>query len=86
MQELEEDLGIPQTIVSEILTEDLGKKCLAAKFVPWLLSQEQKEFRAEGAEDLLETTNNYRDFLKKVITGDESWVYGYDPETKAKSS
>ena len=23
---------------------------------------------------------------KKVITGDESWVYGYDPETKAQSS
>ena len=53
---------------------------------PWLLSQEQKEFRAEVAEDMLETTNNDLDFLKKVITRDESWVYGYDPETKAQSS
>ena len=26
------------------------------------------------------------DFLKRVITGDESWVYGYDPETKQMSS
>ena len=25
-------------------------------------------------------------FAKKVITGDESWVYGYDIETKAQSS
>ena len=24
--------------------------------------------------------------LKKVITDDESWVYGYDPETKQQSS
>ena len=24
--------------------------------------------------------------LKKVITGDESWVYGYDPEAKQQSS
>ena len=24
--------------------------------------------------------------LKKVITGDESWVYGYDTETKQQSS
>ena len=24
--------------------------------------------------------------LKKVITGDESWVYGHDPETKQQSS
>jgi len=24
--------------------------------------------------------------LFRVITGDESWVYGYDPETKQQSS
>jgi hypothetical protein len=35
---------------------------------------------------LLETCNNDPDFLKQVITSDESWVYGYDPETKAQSS
>jgi hypothetical protein len=49
VRELEDDLGIPQTIASEILTEDLGMKHMAAKFVPRLLSQEQKEFRAEVA-------------------------------------
>ena len=38
--ELEEALGIPWTIVSEILTEDLGKKRVGAKSVPRLLSQE----------------------------------------------
>ena len=26
------------------------------------------------------------DLLKKVITGDESWMYGYGIETKAQSS
>ena len=59
---------------------------MAAKFVPRLLSREQKEFCPAVAQDLLETANNDPDFLKKVITGDESWVYGYDPETKAQSS
>jgi hypothetical protein len=24
--------------------------------------------------------------LSRVITGDESWIYGYDPETKQQSS
>ena len=65
VRELEEDLGIPRTIVSRILTEDLGKKRVAAKFVPRLLSREQKEFRAAVAQDLLETANNDPDFLKK---------------------
>ena len=32
VRELEEDLGIPRTTVSQILTEDLGKKRVAAKF------------------------------------------------------
>ena len=27
--------------------------------------------------------NDDPDLLKKVITGDEAWVYGYDIETKA---
>jgi len=31
VRELKEDLGIPRTIVSQILTEDRGKKCVAAK-------------------------------------------------------
>jgi plasmid maintenance system antidote protein VapI len=57
VRELEEALGIPRTIVSEILTEDLSKKRVAAKFVPRFLSQEQKEFRVEVAQDLLETAN-----------------------------
>ena len=26
------------------------------------------------------------DLLKRVIIGDETWVYGYDVETKAQSS
>ena len=59
---------------------------VAAKFVLQLLSQEQKEFHAEVTQDLLETASSDPDFLKKVITRDESWVYGYDPETKAQSS
>jgi len=38
VRELEEDLGIARTIVSQILTEDLGKKRVVAKSVPQLLS------------------------------------------------
>ena len=45
VQELEADLGIPKTIMSKILMQDLGMKCVMAKFVPWLLLPEQKEHR-----------------------------------------
>ena len=65
-------MGIRWTIVSEILMEDLGKKCVAAKFVLCLVSKEQKEFSAAVAQDMLETANKDPHFPKKFITGDES--------------
>ena len=42
-QELEGDPGIPGTTVSEILTQNLGMKCVVAKFILQLLLPEQKE-------------------------------------------
>ena len=70
VQELEADLGIPKTTVSEISVQDLGIKCVVAKFIPWLLLTEQKEHHAAFANDLIQTTTNEPDFLKRVITGD----------------
>jgi hypothetical protein len=29
---------------------------------------------------MLDSTKNDPDFMNTLITGDESWVYGYDPE------
>ena len=37
------------------------------------------------AQEMLTMFNDDPDLLKKVITGDESWVYGYDIETKVQS-
>ena len=34
----------------------------------------------------LEMVSDDENVLKKFITGDESWVYGYDPETLQQSS
>ena len=48
-----------------------------------LLNIEQKQIRMDIAQEMFTTLNDYADLLKKVITGDESWVYGYDIETKA---
>ena len=61
-------------------------ECVVAKFIPWLLLPEQKEHRATVANDLIQTAINEPDFLKKVITRDELWVYSYEPEMKAQSS
>ena len=36
-------------------------------------------------QEILKTFNDDPDLLKKVRTGDKSWVYDYDIETKAPS-
>ena len=35
---------------------------------------------------LIQTTTNEPDFLENVVTRDEWWVYGYDPEMEAQLS
>ena len=38
------------------------------------------------AQEMLNDVNGDPNLFKRVITGDESWVYGYDFETKVHSS
>ena len=86
MRELEADLGIPKTTVSEVSMQDLGMKSVMEKFIPWLLLPEEKEHHATVANDSIQTATSEPDTLQKVITRDESWVHGYDLERKAQSS
>ena len=76
VRELENDLGIPKTTVWEILNKILGMTRVCAKFIPKLLTTEQKDLRSEIAQDNLEMVSDDENVLKKVITGDKSWVYG----------
>jgi len=51
--------------------------------VPKELTEEQKQRRVTIFQDLLEKQD---DILGRVITGDETWVYQYDPEMKRQSA
>jgi len=57
-------------------------RCVAAKFVPRLLTQDQKNTRLTLCQELKNQIESDTNFLSKVITGDESWCHGYNPETK----
>ena len=59
---------------------------VAAKFVPRLMTSNQQAYRVQFCQDLLDHSKNDKEFLSKIISGDESWVYGYDVETNVQSS
>ena len=69
-----------------IFTDGLGMKRATVKIVPKLLNSEQPQRHMDIKQEMLMTFNDDPDLLKNVITVDESWVYGYDIETKTQSS
>jgi [histone H3]-lysine36 N-dimethyltransferase SETMAR len=79
-------LGMSYGNVQRIITEDLGMRKICAKLVPKVLTEDQKATRKQISEDVLEAIETDEDFLDNVVTGDESWIYEYDPETKQQSS
>ena len=51
-----------------------------------MLSDEMKAERVRISRELLERFEKEdEDFLKKINTGDETWVHHYEPETKRQS-
>jgi len=79
--EVAEEVGICKSSCHLILTNKLKIRRVAAKFVPRLLTDAQKESHFTVSQELFDRSNADENFLKNVITGDETWVYGYDVET-----
>jgi len=54
----------------------------AAKFVPRLLNNDQRDHRIQVSTELQKAVRHNPNSLSRVITGDGSWLYNYDPETQ----
>ena len=78
IREVADDVGISFGSCQAIFTNFLGMKHAAAKIVSKLLNLKQNQCRMNIAQEMLMSFNNDPDLLKKVTTGDESWVYGYN--------
>jgi len=84
--EISEDLNISYGSIKNILTTDLNMRRVSAKFVPRVLMVKQKQQLQSISLELRNCTTSDSSFLGNVIMGDETWVYGYDPETMVQSS
>ena len=82
---IEEETGLSSGTIHRILDQDLGLVKKSARWVPKLLSSEQKAARVKSSEDFLRRHHANSGFLDSIITMDESAVSFYTPETKAKS-
>ena len=79
------ELNLNRFTVHQILTQDLDMRKVCAKMVPKKLTTEQKANRRHVCLDLLDRLEREPEFFSPVITGDESWILEFDPETKHES-
>ena len=78
IRDIAEEVEVGYGTCQRVLTEELGMHRVAAKFVPRNLTADQKQHRVNVCTELRQLASNDETLLSRVITGDESWVYGYD--------
>ncbi|XP_068250336.1 protein GVQW3-like [Palaemon carinicauda] len=76
IDELADLSGVSWSSCQRILNDELEIKRVAAKMVPRLLMDGQKQSRMDACRELKEHLEVDPDLFSKVITGDESWCYG----------
>jgi histone-lysine N-methyltransferase SETMAR len=82
-REIEEALHISHGSVIEILHDKLHMTKISSRWVPRLLTKEMKEIRQELCLNFLNKFDMDPDnFLNRIVTGDETWLYLYDPAPK----
>ncbi|GFW72424.1 FLJ37770-like protein [Trichonephila clavipes] len=79
---MKNSLSINAETIRTFLHEDLGRAKVCAKLIPHTLNHEQKAMRSAHCRDIISAAENDPNFLKSIVTGDESLCCQYDLESK----
>ncbi|CAK9816200.1 Mariner Mos1 transposase [Anthophora plagiata] len=83
IRDLSDTVGISNGSANTILKDVLGLKRVKSRLVPKALNLFEKERRVNICKEMI---SDYEPVMKSIITGDETWIYAYDPETVDQSS
>lgn len=74
--------------VFTILTEYLDMRRVLVRWIPRLLTENDKAKQVQLSTAFLRqySTCNEDDFLQRIVTTAETWLFHYDPKTKQQSS
>ncbi|TLO45018.1 transposase [Acinetobacter baumannii] len=85
-REIQATLDIGMSQIQIILHEQLGVKKLFSRWIPHSLCEEQKAARVTWCVRTLERFHTgSSNAVYNIVSGDESWIYAYEPETKNQS-
>jgi len=84
--EIAHSLGISTGSVETILHTKLGMSKVSSRWVPRMLTAEMKATRVDTCRELLDWhRSDPENFFSRVVTGDETWLHHWDPESKQES-
>lgn len=85
-EEIEHMLGISAPSIFTILHEHLKLRKVSCRWVPHLLKEKEKQERVRISKEIIEKFQDGQSpHLHKILTGDETWVYCFEPELKQQS-
>ena len=83
VRDIARKVGISLSTVLLILKKHLKVRKISARWVPLLLTDEQKRQRVKVAKKLLQIFTKYdKKQFANVVTGDENWVHYFEPVRK----
>nr|CAP20021.1 transposase [Eriphia verrucosa] len=86
VEEIERELGISYGSVCNIIHENLAMTKVSARWVPRNLTPHDRLQCRQSSEELLLLYNqDPEEFESRIVTGDDTWVHHWDPETKLES-
>lgn len=87
LREIANMINISEGSVFTILHEHLGMKKLFSKWVPRLLSFDQKQQRVDDSQSCLDLLRrNKQDFFRRYVTQDETWIHHFTPESTRQAA
>ena len=86
-REIETTLDISGTSIHSILHEHLTVKKIYSRWIPHNLSIVQKKPRVDWSKEILQKHDRGASkHFYDILTGDESWICAYEPESKQQST
>lgn len=84
--EIASEVNISVGSIHSIIRDELGFSKISARWVPRLLTEEQKTIRLDiSRRNLIRYRTEGDPFLRRIVTCDETWVHHYSPENKQAS-
>ncbi|KAI6659860.1 hypothetical protein LOD99_14200 [Oopsacas minuta] len=86
LRELEERVGMSKATLHSIITEYLEMSRVTARWIPKLISKEQKRERVRVTKELLSRYKSEKNLLHRIVTGDETWFIIMNQRAKLNRS